>query len=415
MKTQFNLTYVIFSLLFLSSCDWGGSGDEPLMPNLRALKAPEQEMVQSSSRFAMDLFHQLQEKDDPNQFYSPYSIHQALSMTMNGNEGEVLEEFIQVLRYEGMGVTQANEAAKSLTEFLLELDPKVRLSIANAIWHKQEWEVNPDFEETVSNSFGAEVAGLDMGNPQSVDVINNWIEQNTEGLIKDMLDAIPPNAAMYLVNAIYFKADWKYRFDEKLTKKAPFTTSGGAEVQVDMMQLAEPTTLKFHSESGLDYLEIPYSTGQYSLGILTADEGLQKKLEGLDLEVLEQYREDAREKDLLLHMPKFKMRYKMEDMKEDLINMGLTLPFQNHPGNFTRLFANTTAPLKISRVIHEALIEVDEKGSEAAAATIVEIRETSLPSYSAYKLNKPFVFFIQEKHSGAILFMGKLGDPSLLD
>ncbi|NHE55480.1 serpin family protein [Cyclobacterium plantarum] len=414
MKSTQCYLFVSLCCLFWSCNGWSGK-DEPLEPNIRTLQMAEHSLVNSSSSFAMDLFSQLQTQEAPNQFFSPYSVHLALAMAMNGNEGETLEQFRQVLHFEGMDIEEANEAAGTLTRFLMELDPKVRLSIANAIWYKQGYTLDEGFASSLRESYGAELASLDMANPQAADIINRWIETNTEGLIKDMLDQVPASAVMYLVNAIYFKADWKYRFDESQTKKAPFTTSDGAEVQVDMMQLAEATTLKFHTEGGLDYLEIPYSTGQYSLGILTSDEGLQEKLEGLDLEVLEQFREEAREVNLLLHMPKFKMRYKVDNLKNDLIDMGLTLPFQSHPGNFTRLFANATGPLKISRVIHEALIEVDEKGSEAAAATIVEIRETSLPSYSEYKLNKPFVFFIQEKHSGAILFMGKLGDPSLLD
>ncbi|MEX2567015.1 MAG: serpin family protein, partial [Cyclobacteriaceae bacterium] len=368
--------------------------------------------------FALDLFHQLQKKDEPNQFYSPYSIHQALSMAMNGNEGEVLEEFIRVLRYEGMGVEEANEAAQSLTKFLLELDPKVRLSIANAIWYKQEFDVNPDFEETVRNSFGAEVAGLDMANPQSVNVINRWIENNTEGLIKDMLDAIPANAVMYLVNAIYFKADWKYRFNASNTQKTPFYVSSGNEVAVDMMRMEESASMRYFSNGGLEYLEIPYSTGQYNMGVITSDEfNLDDKLQDFSFEDLEYWRENATEGNFILQMPKFKLRYKMEKMNEDLMALGLEKPFYPSPVNFTKLFAHPTDPMYISRVIHDALIEVDERGSEAAAATVVEIGLTSAGPHQprVFALDKPFVFLIQDNHSGAILFMGKLGNPALLD
>ncbi|WP_246255321.1 serpin family protein [Cyclobacterium plantarum] len=418
MNMRLNLTLALIALFLFGSCDWGGTEDELVSPNLRALQAHEQEMVLSSSRFAMDLFHQFQKKEVPNQFYSPYSIHQALSMAMNGNEGEVLEEFVRVLRYEGMGLEEANEAAQSLTKFLLELDPKVRLSIANAIWYKQEWEVNPDFEETVRNSFGAEVGGLDMANPQSVNVINNWIEQNTEGLIKDMLDAIPPNAAMYLVNAIYFKADWKYRFNASNTREAPFYVSPGNEVAVDMMRMEEAASLRYFSDGGLEYLEIPYSTGQYNMGVIISDDfALDEKLQGFSFEDLEYWRENANEANFILQMPKFKLRYKMDKMNEDLMAMGLEKPFHPSPMNFTKLFAHPTEPMYISRVIHDALIEVDERGSEAAAATIVEVSYTSVGPHQprVFALDKPFVFLIQDKHSGAILFMGKLSDPSLLD
>jgi serpin B len=154
------------------------------------------------------------------------------------------------------------------------------------------------------------------------------------------------------------------------------------------------------------------------MGILYNPQGdLDQVSQYLNLSNLEMWRKNASEQNFILKMPKFKMKYKMANMKDDLIQMGLVRPFYFHPDNFTKLFSNPTDDLKISRVIHDAMIEVDEKGSEAAAATIVEVIEKtsagpSLPS--VVTLDKPFIFFIQEKHSGAILFMGKLGDPSKL-
>lgn len=417
MKRKNYFLYSLFLVFLFSSCDWGSSGEEQPTPNLRALKVEEQEMVASSSRFAVDLFHQLQEKEAPNQFYSPYSIHQALSMAMNGNDGEVLDEFIRVLRFEGMALEEANEAAKSLTEFLLQLDPKVKLSIANAIWYRQGFDLNPEFGKTVRESFAAEVAGLDMGNPQSVNIINDWIEAKTEGLIKDMLDQVSPEAVMYLVNAIYFKADWKYRFDAANTEKAPFKVSPSKEVEVDMMRMDEPTTLRYFRTEELEYLEIPYSTGHYTMGVITSsDFGLDDKLQDFSFEDLEYWREQASEANWILQMPKFKMRYKMEDMSEDLKAMGLRKPFTPSSTNFNQLFSNPSQDMYISQVIHDALIEVDETGSEAAAATVVEVELTSIApgEPGIFRLDKPFVFLIQDSHSGAILFMGKLGDPSLL-
>jgi serpin B len=315
-----------------------------------------------------------------------------------------------------MSLQEANEAANSLTTFLLELDPKVRLSIANAIWYRQGFQVNPTFKAAVRDNFSAEVAGLDMTNPQSVNVINHWIKTNTEGLIKDMLDAIPANAVMYLVNAIYFKADWKYRFNTSNTLKAPFYVTPQQEVQVDMMRMEGPATLRYYSSGGLDYLEIPYSTGHYNMGVITGTD-LDANLRDFSFQDLENWRENAQEANLILHMPKFKMRYKMEEMNADLKALGLEKPFNPSPLNFTQLFASPTEPMYISRVIHDALIEVDERGSEAAAATIVEVGLTSVgPNQpSVFTLDKPFVFFIQDNHSGAILFMGKLGNPALLN
>lgn len=385
--------------------------------NLRTLASYETELANSSTKFALDLFAQLDKADEPNQFYSPYSIHQALSMTMNGNEGDVLKEFVDLLRYEGMSIEDANRGSKELTEFLLQVDPKVRLAIANAIWYKQEYQVQVPFKDTAREYYNAEIAGLDMLNPNSVNIINNWIAQKTNNLIKDMLDEIPTNAVMYLVNAIYYKADWKNQFDASKTKKEKFYISPSQDVLVDMMTTDQASAYNTYQGQDYLYIEIPYSTGQYSMGILYNHLGnLDQLSQYMNLGNLEIWRQNAQERNFILKMPKFKMKYKMENMKDDLMEMGLVKPFFFHPDNFTKLFSNPTDEMKISRVIHDALIEVDEKGTEAAAATIVEVVErVNLPTFpSQIVLDKPFIFFIQEKHSGAILFMGKLGDPSKL-
>ncbi|WP_158860551.1 serpin family protein [Lunatibacter salilacus] len=403
----------------LASCDWGGGdGDELISPNIRTLQAYEKEMVFANTKFALDLFHQLEKAGLENSFYSPYSIHQALAMTMNGNEGQVLEEFIDLLRFEGMSIEEANKAAEELTQFLLAVDPKVNIAIANAIWYKEGYQVHPPFKEAAEKHYHAAVDPLDMSNPQSVDIINNWIENKTQGIIRDMLDFIPGNAVMYLVNAIYFKGDWKYQFPANKTAKEPFFVTPDQQIEVDMMQLEKAAAFRYYSDGELQYIEIPYSTGQYNMGILTGfDHNLDARLESFSFENLENWRATASEANFILKMPKFKMKHKMKNMKDDLKEMGLVSPFEYHPENFTRLFSNPTDALKISRVIHDAFIEVDEKGTEAAAATIVEILETtSIPSTpTVITLDKPFVFFIQENHSGALLFMGKLANPAVLN
>lgn len=415
MKTYQILIAAFF--VFLAACQ--PSEDlKPIEPNLRTLSAAEVEMSDASGKFALDLFQQLYDPAKTNQFFSPYSIHQALSMTMNGNEGDVLKEFVDVLRYGNLSLDQANAGSRDLREFLLQVDPKVKLAIANAIWYKKEYQVQVPFKQTAQDYYNAEIAGLDMLDPQSVNIINDWIEKQTNNLIQDMLDRIPPNAVMYLVNAIYFKADWKYQFEAKNTKKEPFFHNPGQSVQVDMMDLGKASTFKVAFVNGFQYIEIPYSTGQYSMGVLYHPQGNINEIAPLvNWENLQSWRRNSTETNLILKMPKFKLRQKMDNMKDDLIEMGLVKPFSFSRENFTKLFSNPTDELKISRVIHDAMIEVDEKGSEAAAATVVEVVEKTSagpPVPRVLVLDKPFIFFIQEKHSGAILFMGKLGNPSII-
>jgi serine protease inhibitor len=385
-------------------------------PNLRTLSAFEEQLSQSSTQFAINLFQQLNQSNEAkNQFFSPYSIHQALAMTMNGNEGEVKQEFLDVLQMQGMSLEDANQAVKDLTTFLLQVDEKVKLNIANGIWYKEGYQVKPPFKAAANRYFNAEVAPLDMFNPNSVNVINNWIARQTNNLIREMLDQIPPNAVMYLVNAIYFKGDWTYNFPKANTKKEKFTLRNGQDIMVDMMDLKDASDMRYGFGHGAAYLEIPYSSEQYSMGVIFNESGdLSQLAPLLTLENLTEWRSNARERGVILKMPKFKISYKMDNMKGDLMAMGLVRPFSFHPDNFTALFSNPTDDLKISRVIHQAFIEVDEKGTEAAAATIVEVVERFSAGPSGplrITLDRPFIFFIQEKHSGAILFMGKLENP----
>lgn len=208
------LSVFIFCFSCISGEDDGSSGK--VEANLRTLSLNENSLSEANTHFAINLFQQITiNGESENLFFSPYSVHQALAMTMNGNDGEVLEEFIQILQLEGMTLEQANQAVKDLTSFLLEVDPKVKLGIANGIWYKEDYEVQVPFKNASQEYFNAEIAPLDMLDPNSVDVINHWIEKQTNDLIQDMLDFIPPDAVMYLVNAIYFKGDWAYNFPER--------------------------------------------------------------------------------------------------------------------------------------------------------------------------------------------------------
>ncbi|GAB3646380.1 serpin family protein [Echinicola sediminis] len=414
-----------YSLLFflalfvgsLSSCVDEKPKDEQIIPNLRTLQDYEKDLASSSSAFAIDLYQQLSKSEQPNLFFSPYSIQQALSMAMNGNKGEVLHEYLHLLNFENTSLEEANRANHELTQFLKEVDPKVKLNIANGIWYKKSLSVKAAFQHTMQSQYLAALSQLDMKSTGAADIINKWIEDQTENLIKDMLDQVDTDAVMYLVNAIYFKGNWKFQFDKNQTKKETFHINASQSTLVDMMGIDQAAGFLTFKDEGLTYIEIPYSTGQYSMGILLPDHyGLEQIESQLTLAQLAQYRENARERNIILKMPKFKMRQKINNMKDDLKAMGLVTPFEFDEKNFTELFDTPTDLLKISRVIHDALIEVDETGTAAAAATVVEIVEltSAIPGPTSITIDRPFVFFIQEKHSGAILFMGKLTDPSQL-
>lgn len=410
MKTKYSYIF----LLFLSASCLDKTDPVESVANLRALSGYEQELSEASQKFSFDLFHQVQKAGDANQFFSPYSIQLAMAMAMNGNEGEVLNEYLSALRFDGMDVEDANKAAKELTEFLLKVDPKVEMTIANSIWYDERYQVKIPFRQKMEHFYQAEIAGLNFLNPQSVNIINNWINNRTGGLIKDMLDGIAPDDVMLLVNAIYYKGDWRYQFDKSLTKKEPFHLESGQSVMIDMMSTGKASTIKFRGTTNASYIEIPYSTGQYSMGIILPHENKMEEAEKeFTFENLKEWRASARESNAIIKMPKFKMNYKLETLIENFKDLDLITPFTDDIRNFRLLF-ESAGKLFISSIAHEAVLDVDEKGTEAAAATVVTVTTLSTistPQTLLLQLDRPFIFFIQEKHSGAIIFMGKLSDP----
>lgn len=410
---------LLITAIFLVAASCNSVQDDDLGPveaNLRQMTITESEIVQSNADFAVRFFHEMEKESLENYFTGPFSIHQALSMAMNGNEGDVLQEYLDVLAYHGLSKEEANLAVKSLTAYLKDVDPKVKINIANGIWYREGLRVQTAFKSNMQNYYNANVSALDFNNPNAHQVINNWIASQTNELIKDILDSIPREAVMYLVNAIYFKGDWKYQFDPGKTKKAPFYPERGGSVQVDMMESKDRVGLWVGGNAKVNYIEIPYSTGQYQMAIILPNSGtLSDILPEITHENLTLWSNSARETSAILKMPKFKIKHKIVNLSEQLENMGLVTAFTPSPANFTKVFEGNHPPLMISRIIHEALVEVDEKGTEAAAATVIEMVVTSVPSGpTIITLDKPFYFLIKEKSSGAVLFMGKLGNPSLL-
>jgi serpin B len=384
--------------------------NEDDFPELRALSSEEQSLSNSSNAFVIDLFKELDKTEKGNLFFSPLSVQYALSMTLNGSKDETFNSIKEVLAVSDLNEHEINETFKSLTEFLLNVDEKVLLSIANSIWYEQKLSAAESFKKAMQVYYDAEISALDFRSSQSVNTINNWVETKTNGLIDKLINEIPDDAVMYLVNAIYYKALWRYPFDPTNTKKAPFYMEDGNELEALMMHSEEMKVGYFLNDIN-HVIDIPYGNGQYSMMVLLPVEG--KKIDDiteiLDKNSFVNWNNSIQPIDAELFIPKFKIEYKAL-LNEALSEMGMEIAFTDR-ADFTRLFEENYG-LMISRVIHKAVIEVNEEGTEAAAVTGVEVSLTSLPPEKpVLTLNRPFIFFIKEKHTGAILFAGKLSNP----
>ncbi|MFC2124563.1 serpin family protein [Bacteroidota bacterium] len=408
------IPFIILLTITCWSCSlFEGDGENDNIPNLRELTPEEQELVSSTNQFAFDVFMNIQTKySSENFFISPLSIEYALAMTLNGADGTTLDAIKSTLNTESMSESEINDAYQSLTEFLISLDKTVELSIANSVWNDNAYTVKSSFIDVMNTYYAAYVEGLDFSEPDAKNTINNWVNEETHGKIKELIDQIPPEAVMYLINAIYFKADWTYEFDESLTEKGDFFLDDGSKILVDMMT-SNGAEINYYSNNTFQLIDIPYGNGQYYMTILlpSENESTSSVTELLSTTNLMEWLNGSNVITTQLIMPKFKIEFKTS-LNEALSTLGMGIAFGDG-ADLSRLFEDPI-DLFISRVLHKAVIEVDEKGSEAAAATAVEVSLTSADPGNPLTIliDRPFVFLIREKHSNHILFAGQLSNPS---
>ncbi len=409
MKSK--LYFFLFVLILLST--FGCDTTEPTEP-LRELSSSEAKIIEADNSFGLKLFKELNtEMADSNVFISPLSVSMALGMTYNGAVGSTEEAMRTTLEFGELSMAEINESYKSLIELLKGIDSDVEFNIANSIWYKYDRPFKQDFFERCRDYFDARVSGLDFGKPQAVkDTINNWVEENTNGRIKDILDYVDPWAVMYLVNAIYFNGTWTYQFNEEDTKNDIFYLPGGETKDCKMMEIK--SLFKYFEDSLLQAIDIPYGSGNYSMTVVLPGYGedIEEFIAGLTQEKWNEWMSRFYEDSVNLFLPKLKLEYKTDSiLKEVLKEMGMEIAFDPYRANFTGMADPSN--IWIGRVIHKAFLEIDEEGTEAAAATVVEMLESSVPEETdpIIMINRPFIFAIRENHSGAILFIGKIVDP----
>ena len=399
---SYYLLLLIPTLLF-SACELNNDLQKEADPI--PLKAGMEKRVVQDNEFAWDLFkHVLADTKEENTFIAPLSVSIALGMTWNGADGETKAEMESTLKMSGMSVDEINEYYQIMQNSLTTVDRSTKLNIANSIWYKDGYPIYPAFLDINRKYFDAEVSALDFANPKSLDIINNWCSDKTNGLIKNPLDKIPADAIMYLINAIYFKGIWSSEFKKKDTSERDFTTANGASHKVDMMQ--QEQIFNYFEDEDAQYLDMPYGNKAFSMAVILPKQGntIDDYLKSFDLESWSEIMQNLSPREIKVYFPKFKVKSKLE-LKNILATMGMPQAFTPQ-ADFSRM---SEIDLMISRIIHSTYCDVNEKGTEAAAVTIVEMIETAMPQNPVFNVNRPFVFIIREKSTGVILFMGKMG------
>jgi len=373
--------------------------------------------VAGNSKFAFELYAKF--KDDPrvkkdggNLFFSPYSISTALAMTYAGARGRTEKQMADVLHF-SLPQERLHHAFGKLEKQLNAGGKKggYQLSVANALWGQKGEPFLKEFLDLTKKYYGAGPREVDFvrQTEKARKTINAWVEKQTKDKIKELIKKgiLGRDTVLVLTNAIYFKGDWAIQFDKKDTTDAPFMISPDEKVTVPMMYLKE--SFKYWADGQLQILELPYKGKHLSMIVLLPrkTDGLAELERSLTLTNLNKWLEKLRKQQVLVYLPRFKMTWGVFELKDILIEMGMPAAFFG--ADFSGI--NGKEDLFISNVLHKAFVAVDEKGTEAAAATAVVLGRGG-PSVPVFRADHPFVFMIRDNRSGSILFMGRVMNPA---
>ncbi len=378
----------------------------------------QDKLAEGNSEFAFDLYQQLKQQEG-NLFYSPYSISIALAMTYAGANGETEQQMKETLDFL-LEQEDLHNAFNWLDQQLAQRgegaegkdDEGFRLNIANSIWGQEDYEFLEDFLNILAENYGAGLRGLDFVNQpeQSRQIINQWVEEQTEGRIKDLIPkgSIDGLTRLVLTNAIYFNAAWQYQFNDNNTIDMPFHLLDGDTIYVPTMRQTE--SFNYAEGSGYQAVELPYDGGELSMVIMLPDEGNFNDFENsLDAKMVKDIIRGMEDQKVSLTIPKFEFESEMS-LAESLSVMGMPVAFSDG-ADFSGM--DGTRSLYIGDVIHKAFVSVDENGTEAAAATAVIMVLSAQPIDPPvnFNIDRPFVFLIRDIATDSILFVGRVLNP----
>jgi serpin B len=387
------------------------SGDGPAKAS-SAVKADVKAVAAAGNDFAFDLYRQL--PADGDLFFSPLSVSTTLSMTYAGARGDTAAEMSKALHYPFEGERLHHGYAGLIGKMSGAGKPAgVELSIANALWGKEE--MDKGFLAVNRDYYAATLRKIDLKGAEPV--INKWAEEHTAGRIKELLEpgTLTELTALVLTNAVYFKGQWKHRFDRDSTREEPFTLADGKTVKVKMMRQKEILALgevNPNKAGAARVLAMPYKGDDLSMVIVlpTKPDGLAETEKALTAKALEEALSRAAKQEVRVRLPRFTIKGKTVSLKEQLQALGMRKPFDREQADFSGAFPG--GGVWIADVLHQAFVEVNEEGSEAAAATAVKKEKKGKDLEEDFVADHPFLFLIRDNRTGCILFLGRLAQPA---
>lgn len=399
-----NITSILVNVMIIAllvSCNDSGSEIE----NFEALPKSSEIVVQNN-KFVLDLLKKIaQNPGADNYMISPVSASLALGMVYNGANGETATAFENTLGYPLASPEEINTVNQALLSHLTDTPKGSILEIANSLWIRDEFSVKEEFISLNKKYYRARVEHLDFSRPTSVDIINNWVKKQTREKIPTIVETLDERLVMLAINALYFNSSWKYRFNGEDTGNSPFYLENGTVKQVDMMQM-EGELAVAHKEH-YSTVTLPYKNDKFSMVLILPGEKktVEDLIAELNIEAINNITGNNNLSTIHIKLPKFKFSYE-KIFNDALIEMGLGLAFGDN-ADFSNLSDSGT---KISFVLQKTYIDVNEKGTEAAAVTAVGVETTSV-GRAPIIFNRPFLFIITEKNTKSIIFTGKVGVP----
>ena len=432
MKNLFLIAAVVLSCVMTScssSDETAGDPDEPkrlvyMIADPQPIQLTEAQRVfaNDNNQFTLNFLKTVNEVDNTGKsfIYSPLSITYVLGMVNDAATGQTEKELEQTLGFHEGGIKAVNEYCKKLIDGLPKVDESVKLNIANAIFLNKHYTLKEQFQKDMNDYYDAKAEALDFSSPQTLEHINGWCNDKTKGMIPKILDEVNPDMVSYLLNAIYFKADWASKFDPKNTKEETFTTEKGSTTLPMMHQNVLISYLKTNTYSAVI---LPYGSGLWNMTLLLPEEGATTD------DIIKEVAQSSvlnnrgwcetggnffRGYEVDLKLPRFETASDTDelDVKNGLVGlmqkMGIKLAFDSDFAEIPNMCEDRN--LYISMMRQKAKIKVNEEGSEAAAVTVAGMDNSAGPMEypkATFHANRPFVYVIREASSGVILFVGK--------
>ena len=410
MKAGFSkaVLTIMFAVVLIS-----GSGCS--MNDSSSLAAPveelDQRLVDANNIFGFELFRELAEEEDGNLFISPSSIITALAMTYNGAEGETKTAVEETLNFHGMSLEEVNAAFRDLLTVLQNPDPRVELTVANSLWAREGFDFYEEFLETNSNYYNAEISFLDFSEDQAADEINSWVKEQTSGKIEQLVTPpINPETILFLINAIYFYGEWSEPFDPEMTNDNDFHQHDGTVNPVPTMFKTD--NFRYLENELFQAVSLPYGENErvsIYLFLPLPGNSLEQFYAELNQAHWDKWIASFGNMEGEVGLPKFSFDYEVS-LNDALKLLGMEIAFDGNRADFSSMHP-VPPDLYISEVKHKSFIEVNEEGTEAAAATSVEDVVTALPETFSMIIDRPFFFAIADDMTGTILFMGSVVQP----